>query len=64
MPQERWRMMSSLSGKLDETAGPEFYYVYCEPADLHMYQPLLLRASVEPLRQWSGCVRVDDHTVI
>ena len=32
--------------------------------DLHVYQLFLLRAPHEPLRQRSGCVRVDDHTVI
>jgi len=32
--------------------------------DLHVYQLLLLWASHEPLRQRSGCVRVDDHPVI
>jgi hypothetical protein len=32
--------------------------------DLHVYVLLLLRALYEPLRQWSGRVHVDDHTVI
>ena len=52
-------------GKLDEAAGRGYYYVYCERSvDLHVYLLLLLRAPHEPLRQWSGRVRVDDHTVI
>jgi hypothetical protein len=59
------RMTLSLSRKLDVELQTAVQKAHINGSfDLHVYQLLLLWAFHEPLRQRSGCVRVDDHPVI